>query len=148
MSLIRNVALATVFSIPAFSTLGCNSVTEDKTQIEKPLAGFLPSEYPGLGLYDENNDNKLSTEEALKYARVRIIKEHAKNGELTDKAIKKIQSLASDLNHFGTNRREHYNGFYLRVQTGPISQNYLDTENAFREALEVLLKEERDKVTK
>ncbi len=144
MSLIRNIALATVFSIPA---LGSGCATHDKSEIEKPLFSSRWGQHSGLNLYDEDKDNRLNVNEALKYIRTRILPEYGKDGKLTDKAIEKIRSLQSDLDSDSKN----YHGRAIitsEQSSGPIISNYRDSAKAVSEALEILLKEEKDNTEK
>ena len=137
---IRDAVIGIALGLPLLN--GCAS--HDKSTIEKPLANVMHDEAPGLALYDGDKNNRLDTNEALNYIRARILLEHGKNGQLTDKAIRKIQSISSELYELAKNYGE-FNPLILGGRkSGPIITNYRDSAKAFDDALEILLKEEKD----
>ena len=142
---IRNAVAGVLLGLPLLN--GC-AARHDESLIEEPLE-TLNQYAPGVALYDGNKNNRLDTDEALNYIRARILPEHGKNGQLTDKVIIMIKEISSRFhqhskNYHGTGHP--FNG--NKLSTGPIIANYRDTAKAFDDALDILFKEEKDTAEK
>ena len=134
---IRDAVVGVLLGLPLLN--GCKY--SSARTIEKQFVEDMSKEAPGLALYDKNKNEVLDTNGALLYIRARILPEYGRNGQLTDRAIEKIKKISSKLHYCSK----------VRWDDRRISRNLITdwrTAQAFDEALEILLKEQKDTAEK